>query len=355
MEQNQLQDVMKYQLAPFNDEGVDIGDDTIHETVLDADDGFGPSNSKTIYEGAIRWTLVKAGHKDKPWPANWMGMSVRELAGALITMLILFLSTIASAQLRVSVGAGKTDLRDNAITIGISYLKSFDSIWKQQGYLVAGKNSFFIVSPEAQIQTGNQDAFSSITLKATGLLMAFRTTTVSGVVTPNTHRAFNTFPVSVGVETNNLFNSINAIAEVGWVPWYQLATTGTPAWLKATKVGLFVQAGYKFYVDTTGKTAIGGEVDESSEAIRSAILRAKGSFGIDTKSIIKINGLDIGLVGTADLWYDIKNSEVYHRIDARGRFYISADNYIDLIYQKGSGAPNFNQGDQYGVGLTVTF
>lgn len=355
MEQSQLQDVMKYQLAPFNNENAEINEDTIHDAVLDEDDGFGPSNSKTLYEGTVRWTLVNAGHEDKPWPSNWMSMSVRELASKLLLFVLLFFSTMASAQLKVSVGAGKTDLRDNAITIGISYLKSFDSIWKQQSYLIAGKNSFFLISPEAQIQTGNQDAFSSITLKATGLLMTFKTTTVSGVVTPNTHGTFNTFPISIGVETNNLFNAINAIAEAGWVPWYQSATNSTPDWIKRTKFGLFLQAGYKFYVDTTGKTAIGGEVDESLEAIKSAIFRAKGSFGIDTKSIIKVNGLDIGLVGTADVWYDIANGEIYHRVDGRGRFYISVDNYIDLIYQKGSGAPNFNQGDQFGVGLTVTF
>lgn len=355
MEQPQLQDVMKYHLRNFNDEKVDINDDTVVNTVLSTTDGFGPSNSKNIFRLSIRWTLKRNGHKDKPWPTGWFGMSVKDLAGNLLAILFLLMSVTASAQLSVSIGAGKTDLRDNAITIGLTYLKSFDSIWQQQDYLFAGKRSAFLLTPEANIQTGNQDAFSSITLKATGLLMTFQETTISGVATPNTGRTFNTFPMSLGVETNNLFNSINAIAEAGWVPWYQSATSSTPEWIKRTKFGVFIQAGYKFYVDTTGKTAIGGEVDESLEEIKSGIFRAKGSFGIDTKSILKVNGLDIGLVGTADAWYDFANGTVYHRIDARGRFYLTTENFIDLIYQNGSGAPNFNQGDQFGVGLTITF
>lgn len=37
------------------------------------------------------------------------------------------------------------------------------------------------------------------------------------------------------------------------------------------------------------------------------------------------------------------------------RFYFSDDKFFDLEYQKGSGAPNFNEGDQYGLVLTVTF
>jgi hypothetical protein len=323
--------------------------------VLSNSDGYGQSNSKNCFRLLIGWTFKKNGAKEKRWPFNWMELSVKDLASKLLTMLALILSLSAQAQLRVSVGAGKTELRESAINIAISYMKSFDSIWNNQDYLVAGRNSIFMVSPEANIVTGNQDAFSSITLKATGLLMTFKDTTVMFLSTPNTARTFHTFPVSVGVETNNLFNSINAVVEAGWVPWYQAAQRQIPYWIKRTKFGVFIQAGYKFYVDSTGNKAIGGQIDQSLEQYQSTIFRAKGSFGVDTKSILKVNGLDIGLVGSADLWYDFLNGAIYHRIDARGRFYVSQENYIDLIYQKGSGAPNFNQGDQLGIGLTVTF
>jgi hypothetical protein len=51
------------------------------------------------------------------------------------------------------------------------------------------------------------------------------------------------------------------------------------------------------------------------------------------------------------------NSEIYYTLEAKVRFYLSQqkDKFFDFEYQKGSGAPNFNQGDQFGIGLTVTF
>jgi hypothetical protein len=355
MDQDHLHEVMIFHLRNLNRENVDVNLDTVLNSVLSTTDGYGNSNSRNIFRAMMGWTFKKAGIKNKKWPFNWMELSVKDLAAKILTIVMLFLSVTATAQLQVSIGAGKTDLRDNAINIGISYLKSFDSIWRNSDYLFAGRNSLFTVSPEASIVTGNQDAFSSITLKATGLLMTFKDTTVAAITTPNSARTFHTFPFSVGVETNNLFNSMNAIVEAGWVPWYQAETRRIPEWIKRTKFGFFLQAGYKFYLDSTGKNAYGGEIDQSHEEFRSTIFRAKGSFGVDTKSILKVNGLDIGLVGNADAWYDFINGEVYHRIDARGRFYVTPENYIDLIYQKGSGAPNFNQGDQFGVGLTVTF
>ena len=84
MTQSQLQDVMKFHLRNFNDEHVEINDDTVHNSVLSADDGFGASNSKTIYRAVIRWTMRRNGHDDKPWPSNWFSSDVRTLAAKII-------------------------------------------------------------------------------------------------------------------------------------------------------------------------------------------------------------------------------------------------------------------------------
>lgn len=81
---DQLKEVMKYHLGNFNDEGVDINDDTIHDQVLSASDGYGAANSKNIYRSVLRWTLKKNGHQDKRWPAKWMEMSVNELASKIL-------------------------------------------------------------------------------------------------------------------------------------------------------------------------------------------------------------------------------------------------------------------------------
>jgi len=81
---DQLKSVMKFHLKNFNDEGVEINDDTIHHDVLSATDGFGAANSKNIYKAVIRWTLKKNGHEDKRWPDDWMDLSVKELAPRLL-------------------------------------------------------------------------------------------------------------------------------------------------------------------------------------------------------------------------------------------------------------------------------
>jgi hypothetical protein len=355
MDQEQLNEVIKFHLVNFNNEHVEINNDTVFNTVLSTKDGFGLSNSKNLFRGFIRWTMKSNGHKDKPWPKDWFEKSVTDLSSKILTLLFLIFSFTAQSQLQVSVGASKTDLKGSALTIAASYINSLDSAWKNQDYLLAGKHSFFLISPEATILTGTEDAFSSIILKASGLLATFKTTTVAGQLTPNSARTFQTFPMSVGVETNNQFSTINAIAEVGWSPWYQAESRAIPDAIKRTKFGIFLQGGYKFLAAGSRVAPEGGQIDESQEAPNSTIFRTKGSFGIDTKALLNVNGLAVGLVGNADVWYDFINSAVYHKIDARGRFYITPVNYIDLIYQKGSGAPNFNQGDQYGVGLTVTF
>jgi hypothetical protein len=259
--------------------------------------------------------------------------------------------------IEVTIGTIKTDLKQNAINFGLSYLKSLDSLWEKQDFLLDGNKSLFLITPDISIKSGNGDAFSSISAKLTGLTMLFDTISVAGQVTPNTAKTFHTFPLSLGIETNNKFNVVNGIAELGWVPWYQAASRNTPDFLKRTKFGIFIQGGYKFAVDTTGKQAVGGEIDQSKEKTDNAIFRAKGSFGIDTKSLFHFSGVGVGLVGSTDGWYDFLNSEIYYTIQGKLRLYLteSEDKFFDFQYQKGSGAPNFNQGDQYGIGLTVTF
>lgn len=80
----QLKEIMKFQLRNFDDEGVEINDETIHNTVLKTDDGFGQVNSVRLYKDVIRFTLIKQGHEDKPWPNNWLDLNVQDLAESII-------------------------------------------------------------------------------------------------------------------------------------------------------------------------------------------------------------------------------------------------------------------------------
>lgn len=251
----------------------------------------------------------------------------------------------------VKLGLLKTDLKENVINIGIRYWNSLE----KKDLFTSGDKFLFQITPDASIQTGGEDAFSSISVKATGFWMLFNTMEYDSVITVDTGGVFHIFPMSIGIETNDKLNILNGIFEIGYVPYYQLESVTVPHWIKRTKLGVFLQSGYKFELDTTGVNQVNGEVDESKEEINDPIFRAKASFGIDTKSLINFNYLKIGLVGDADCWYDFLNQEIYYKIEAKVRFYLSGNNYFDLEYQKGSGAPNFNEGEQYGVGLTATF
>lgn len=86
MTEAQLRGVMKFHLKTFRtDASITISNDTVHGKVLSDKDGFGQANSKRIYRSFIRWTLVVSGEKDRAWPANWMELTVKELAAKLLT------------------------------------------------------------------------------------------------------------------------------------------------------------------------------------------------------------------------------------------------------------------------------
>lgn len=81
----QLKEVMKYYLKAFNDENVEISDETVHNEALSSEDGFtGPTSSKSIYRASVRWTLSRAGHDDKSWPSGWFDKDVNFLAEKII-------------------------------------------------------------------------------------------------------------------------------------------------------------------------------------------------------------------------------------------------------------------------------
>lgn len=276
---------------------------------------------------------------------------------SLVAISLCFLATIAYAQdkpLELSIGSIKTELKKNAIDFGIKYVESIDSLIKRKGIFLAGKTSLFQATPEINVQSGTEDAFSSIDIKLQGLFIFFKTTTVAGIMTPCTDCLLHTLPIATGIETNNNFNVINGILEVGYMPWYQ-SMQKMPRLIRSTKIGVFVQGGQKFDWSNVDNTPIGGELDESKEKIDEAIFRVKGTFAIDTKNLFPKSS--IGIVGGADGWYDMLNDEIYYTLSGKLRFYFSNNKkrFFDIKYQKGSGAPNFNQGDQYGMGLTVTF
>lgn len=81
-----LMDNMRVKLQSFNNEKLDISNETIHSDILDDNDGFRPSQSSMqLYKGAILWTVRMNGGTKFKFPKGWVGMTVRELAEFIIS------------------------------------------------------------------------------------------------------------------------------------------------------------------------------------------------------------------------------------------------------------------------------
>lgn len=291
----------------------------------------------------------------------------------LLTCLGLFVMLAIDAQaqeaedtpLDLSIKTILTDFKSEAISLGIDYARSLDSLFQTKDILLAQKKSLFQLTPGINVQTGTEDAFSSIQLKLSGIFMTFQTTYVGNSVTPNLNKGFQTFPISLGVETSNRFNTLNTLAEVGWVPWFKKKPNGnTLNPFRTVRAGIFVQSGYKFRLDSLASICpndsmnlCNGAADESFEDPNSFLLRSKASLKINTQNLVTMGNVGLGLSGVANGWYDIKNNAWYYQAEAALRMYFNRknDKYFDIAYQKGSGAPNFNTGGQFGMGLTMAF
>ena len=79
-----LQEKMLYQLqgfvAPAEREGIDL--DTLHDAILDEDDG--PPTTAELYKNFVVLSAKLEKTKLKRWPAEWMTMTIAELAPRLL-------------------------------------------------------------------------------------------------------------------------------------------------------------------------------------------------------------------------------------------------------------------------------
>lgn len=264
--------------------------------------------------------------------------------------------------LRLIVGTLRTEAEAAGIRLLASYAREISGADVQRN----ARHLFVYFTPDIAIQTGDNDAFNGVVAKVTGSLVPVRFITVDtsglptdgpgGIRTPRTD-FFHTFPFSAGVETDRGFRSLNGIAEAGYVPWFQGVVPGQ---LKKLRVGLFVQGGYKAELDTAGQDPKGadlGSADESQEPLDSGLLRLKGSarwapmVSLGTGD----HAFGLGLRGSADVWRDLLNHAWYHRLEATVVFRLAKGRDFELTYEHGSGAPNFNPGDQFSANLAVTF
>lgn len=347
MEQSDVQIIMLDKLridGVVNKKNIEPTEDTVHSDILSQTDGYGSSNSANLYKDLVVWDIHNNGGGVKEWPENWLSQSVKAVASVLVCLLFVLMG-MAQKPLTINLAAVRTDAGTGAVSLGVSYIPNLSFTGKEK--LKFGSNSIFTVNPEVQITSGSGDAFSSIVAKVTGMEVLFKTHKVGKLVLSDVTKTVHTFPFSLGIESSTRFNFVNALFEAGYVPWYGASAKDT--WLKHTKIGFFLQAGYKFRTDSTDLQ------DQSLEALNSGIFRFKGSLGVDSKALVTIQNLRLGLAGAADGWYDILNNTTYYRLMGALRMYLNGDNYLDFRIDRGSGAPLFQTGDQFGIALTMAF
>lgn len=260
-----------------------------------------------------------------------------------------------AAPVTLSLGTVRTEAEAAAVRFLVQVADDLPGIFEANFTPEKKSGSLFDLSPSVTIETGTNDSFNGVLAKISGNYIVFRETTIAGLVTPDSSKPFHAFPVSAGFESDRNFRNINLLAEAGWVPFRRLG----PRELLGVnpRIGLFVQAGYK--VKNTGASTndrpVGGAKDESKEAPNSGLLRFKLDSGLN----LAIGSLGkfrtIRIIANAAGWYDIANAEFYHELEGVLRLALTKDRFFDLKYEDGSGAPNFNKGEQFSANLTIVF
>lgn len=263
---------------------------------------------------------------------------------------LLIAEEASTRDLKVSLSTIRTEAEKAAVGFAIDWSKKI-SVEK----LIVGDGWLTQVSPDVKIQTGDQDAFNGIVAKAVGYHAEFDTTrSEGGTEVVDSKKPFHVFPFSIGAETNRDFSAVNSLVEAGYIPFRRLSDKHILGLNPA--IAVFLQGGYKFDTSSTA-TGTGGATDESEEKKDSAILRAKFGGELDYAIIdYRIErSFGLAVIGEAWGWYDIVNNDWYHRLAATLRLTVGKEKHFDLKYENGSGAPNFNEGDQFSASLTVAF
>ena len=274
-------------------------------------------------------------------------------ATALMTAALAVRGAAAQAPQRVPIEIAIGTLRTVAEQTAARFLVDVSKRFSGLDFQANQRRSLIYWTPDLRVEVGDHDAFSSVIARVTGSYLRFRTVDVEGITTPDS-RFFHSFPFSAGVETDRAFRNINALVEAGYVPWFLGEKFGQ---LRSLQAGVFVQAGYKSLVDTagTGAAAAGGNTDQSSEPPDSWLMRVKASLRFAPSLRLSGSGQGVGLNVAAHAWYDAANDAGYNSLDLTARLSIDARHHFDLTYQKGSGAPLFNKGEQWSANLTFVF
>ncbi|MEM8497929.1 MAG: hypothetical protein AAF542_07890 [Pseudomonadota bacterium] len=261
-----------------------------------------------------------------------------------------------SSPVEISIGTIKTEAENAAVGFLVKYIENINEdyfISNAKGVKTDGGKGWLLdITPEIELQTGEEDSFNGLVAKMTANYISFDTTLVDDVEVPDTSKYFSVFPMSIGLESDRNFGDASLLVEAGYVPF----NLGSKWRLGLdSKIGVFFQAGYKFEIESNAEVEEGGATDESEELTDNEIARIKLDAGTDLLRFKYSGEKSIALVPRARVWYDIVNDEVYHKLEAKLEFSIGKDRSFDFRYEDGSGAPNFNEGSQFSANLTIMY
>lgn len=283
---------------------------------------------------------------------------------SILVIMFLTLATAAVASEELSSFGGeitwsgiRTELEKEAVGLAVKASPRLN----EATYVVEKRGAGYL-GPAFDLKTGGDDSFESVVAKVIGFWQ-FAPPLDDDGEPDYIHYWVHVFPFAAGIEGDVQFETPAALAELGWTPIgpRKRIDPDNPSLRfgldPLRSFGFFLQSGYKFdntkaTTNTSGLTIDGGGLNNDSEenpdeAI--ARLKAELAYGFNL-------GNRVSLMPKGVVWYDILNSEVYYKAEARIRIALVADKYsLDFGYEKGSGAPNFNEGDQFSSGLTVAF
>ncbi|HMP75948.1 MAG TPA: hypothetical protein PKE12_06605 [Kiritimatiellia bacterium] len=192
-------------------------------------------------------------------------------------------------------------------------------------------------------------------------------------------------PYSVGIEGSRNLDSYAGLAEIGWMPGLRpkdtLAGFVQRAFF-ADEAPFVLQAGYKFAASTNEEEGVTSGLDESGEKEDDAIFRARFSASLKTESAVfarLVEGtyfdaflgpdpqpgdvLHMSISAKASVWYSFVEAEFYEamsvtldlaspKLETAVKWF--KNKKINLAYNWGSGAPNFNKDEYFTAALKMS-
>ncbi len=271
-----------------------------------------------------------------------------------------------NAPISITVGAARSTGAEGGPRLAA---KVGDELGIGRGIFQAGRTEptdtrswFLSLMPVVDVETTESNGFNHVVMKITGALMSFPLTApefAGDSPDPSGSGMWHVVPISAGFEADDQFRFTNALAEIGYAPWYRTGTyPPKPGKFELgfnPYVGAFLQGGRKIEIDDTTRT--GAAADKSAEQSDTSLLRVKLRARMEIPLIQseEKNTALLTLSPEGTLWYDFVNGDWYHQLRVVADLKIRDNQSIEFRYDNGSGAPHFNTGSQFGAGLKIAF